>query len=58
MLPFVDRVFGTFYLPREWPAAYGTDTPMPETLGGQLLEPFGPPAKAVDNALTGESKVS
>jgi sterol desaturase/sphingolipid hydroxylase (fatty acid hydroxylase superfamily) len=42
MLPFMDRVFGTFYLPREWPAAYGTDTPMPDTLGGQFLEPFAP----------------
>jgi len=46
MLPFVDRVFGTFYLPREWPDAYGTDTPMPDTMVGQLLQPFGPPAKA------------
>jgi sterol desaturase/sphingolipid hydroxylase (fatty acid hydroxylase superfamily) len=42
MLPFMDRLFGTFYLPREWPAAYGTDTPMPASLSGQLLEPFGP----------------
>lgn len=42
MLPFMDRVFGTFYLPREWPAEYGIDTPMPDTLTGQLLEPFGP----------------
>jgi sterol desaturase/sphingolipid hydroxylase (fatty acid hydroxylase superfamily) len=45
MLPFVDRVFGTFYLPREWPAAYGTATPMPESLTGQLLEPFAPTLK-------------
>lgn len=44
MLPIMDRVFGTFYLPKAWPAAYGTDTPMPKTLGGQLLEPFGPPS--------------
>ena len=42
MLPVMDRVFGTFYLPREWPAAYGTDTPVSETLVGQLLDPFGP----------------
>jgi sterol desaturase/sphingolipid hydroxylase (fatty acid hydroxylase superfamily) len=42
MLPFIDRVFGTFYLPRQWPAAYGTDTPVPETLTGQLLDPFAP----------------
>lgn len=45
MLPFMDRVFGTFYLPREWPAAYGVSTPMPRTLTGQLLEPFAPTLK-------------
>ena len=45
MLPIMDRVFGTFYLPREWPAAYGASTPMPRTLTGQLLEPFAPNLK-------------
>jgi sterol desaturase/sphingolipid hydroxylase (fatty acid hydroxylase superfamily) len=45
MLPIMDRVFGTFYLPREWPAAYGTATPMPDSLTGQLLEPFAPTLK-------------
>jgi len=40
MLPFVDRLFGTFYLPRTWPAAYGTSTPVADTLSGQLLAPF------------------
>jgi sterol desaturase/sphingolipid hydroxylase (fatty acid hydroxylase superfamily) len=44
MLPVMDRLFGTFYLPREWPAAYGTDTPVPRTLGDQLLAPFMPVA--------------
>jgi sterol desaturase/sphingolipid hydroxylase (fatty acid hydroxylase superfamily) len=58
MLPFVDWVFGTFHLPREWPAAYGTDTPMPATLGGQLLQPFGPRAKTADEPAPAESKVS
>lgn len=43
MLPFVDRMFGTFSLPRHWPAAYGTPTPMPPTLGGQLIAPFDRP---------------
>ncbi len=42
MLPVMDRVFGTFHLPREWPAAYGLDRPMPESVTGQLLEPFAP----------------
>ena len=42
MLPFVDRLFGTFYLPRHWPEEYGASTYMPETLTGQMLEPFAP----------------
>lgn len=44
MLPVMDRVFGTFHLPREWPAEYGTDTPVPPTLAGQLIAPFAAPA--------------
>jgi sterol desaturase/sphingolipid hydroxylase (fatty acid hydroxylase superfamily) len=45
MLPFVDRLFGTFYLPKAWPVAYGTDTSTPDTLAGQLLTPFAPRPK-------------
>jgi sterol desaturase/sphingolipid hydroxylase (fatty acid hydroxylase superfamily) len=45
MLPIMDRLFGTFYLPSAWPAEYGTDTPMPATVTGQLLEPFAPATK-------------
>ena len=37
-----DLLFGTFYLPKAWPAAYGTETYMPPTVTGQLLEPFAP----------------
>jgi sterol desaturase/sphingolipid hydroxylase (fatty acid hydroxylase superfamily) len=40
MLPFMDRVFGTFYLPGTWPTEYGTDTPVSDHLLGQLLDPF------------------
>ncbi|MGH7068862.1 MAG: sterol desaturase family protein [Acetobacteraceae bacterium] len=41
MLPFMDRVFGTFYLPRrEWPARYGIEAPMPPRLYDQLLRPL------------------
>ena len=45
MLPFVDRLFGTFYLPKHWPEEYGASTFMPETLTGQMLEPFAPSLK-------------
>jgi sterol desaturase/sphingolipid hydroxylase (fatty acid hydroxylase superfamily) len=43
MLPWLDRVFGTFYLPaREWPARYGSDTLVGSSLGQQLMRPLLP----------------
>ena len=43
MLPWVDKCFGTFYLPkRQWPVKYGTDAPVASSLAGQLLEPLAP----------------
>ncbi len=41
MVPVMDRIFGTYYVPKHWPAEYGTDTYMPDTVTGQLIEPFG-----------------
>lgn len=41
-LPVLDRLFGTHYLPRHWPAEVGTDTPQAASLGGQLLDPLLP----------------
>ena len=41
-LPVLDRLFGTHYLPRHWPAEVGTDTPQAGTLAGQLLDPLAP----------------
>ena len=48
MLPWVDKCFGTFYLPKKrWPVKYGVNEPTAPTLVRQLLEPFaGPPAGA------------
>ena len=47
MLPGIDWIFGTFYLPRKrWPAAYGTETQLPASLAGQLLYPLSPPPAA------------
>ena len=41
VLPWMDMIFGTFYLPKDrLPDAYGIDTPMPDTLTGQLLYPL------------------
>lgn len=40
MFPWMDRLFGTLHLPREWPSAYGIERPMPAVLHRQLIEPF------------------
>lgn len=39
-LPVLDRLFGTYHLPPEWPASCGIEAPMPVGLGGQLLAPW------------------
>jgi sterol desaturase/sphingolipid hydroxylase (fatty acid hydroxylase superfamily) len=44
--PWIDRMFGTLYLPGHFPADYGIETPMPTTLTGQLLSPMESPAVA------------
>jgi sterol desaturase/sphingolipid hydroxylase (fatty acid hydroxylase superfamily) len=54
MLPVMDRVFGTFYLPRAWPADYGTSTPVSHTLVGQILDPFAPDPAPRPRAAEGE----
>ncbi len=46
VLPVYDRLFGTLHLPKAWPARYGTDSPVPPNLAGQLVEPFIPPGPA------------
>jgi sterol desaturase/sphingolipid hydroxylase (fatty acid hydroxylase superfamily) len=49
VLPWMDRVFGTYYLPRDrWPDDYGIDETLPDDLAGQLLHPLhGPQAPPV-----------
>jgi sterol desaturase/sphingolipid hydroxylase (fatty acid hydroxylase superfamily) len=39
-LPWLDRIFGTHYLPKEWPAAYGIEAKLPDSLAGQLAYPL------------------
>ncbi|HEX3725793.1 MAG TPA: sterol desaturase family protein [Pirellulales bacterium] len=46
LLPWLDRLFGTFHLPHnQWPAAYGVKAKLPGSLVGQLVYPLvtGPP---------------
>ncbi len=42
MLPWLDRLFGTYYVPKELPASYGIDQPMATDLTGQMLHPLVP----------------
>lgn len=43
MLPWLDKCFGTFYLPKQqWPEKYGIDAPIASSLAGQLLNPLAP----------------
>ena len=51
MLPCMDRIFGTYHLPKEFPTSYGTDTTMPASLGGQLLHPLRQPAVKTSPAI-------
>lgn len=50
IFPWIDRLFGTLYLPRDWPQRYGCDTPVAPTLLGQLTQPFGGVAAAVEGS--------
>ncbi len=43
IFPWLDRVFGSHYLPNAWPAAYGVPEPTAPTLAGQLVQPFREP---------------
>jgi sterol desaturase/sphingolipid hydroxylase (fatty acid hydroxylase superfamily) len=40
IFPFIDRAFGTSWLPKYWPPVYGIDAKVPPTLAGQLLDPL------------------
>ena len=53
-----DWLFGTAHLPKELPADYGVEGPMPKTVVGQLIYPFLPPAtptEAGQRASAGEA---
>jgi sterol desaturase/sphingolipid hydroxylase (fatty acid hydroxylase superfamily) len=44
-LPWLDRIFGTYYSPKgQWPANYGIKETMPDSLRGQLAEPLLEPS--------------
>jgi sterol desaturase/sphingolipid hydroxylase (fatty acid hydroxylase superfamily) len=40
MLPCWDWMFGTWHVPKEWPADYGIDTKLPDSIVGQMIHPL------------------
>jgi sterol desaturase/sphingolipid hydroxylase (fatty acid hydroxylase superfamily) len=56
MFPWLDRIFGTHYLPNAWPERYGINEPMPDSLAGQFIHPLAPPRPVLlpENARTAE----
>lgn len=53
-LPWLDWIFGTIHLPREFPSDYGIHAPMPEHLVDQLVYPLFPcPATQPGEATAG-----
>ena len=57
LLPWLDWIFGTHHLPREWPADYGIKAKLPDSLVGQLAYPLQaePAARAPVEAATPEA---
>jgi hypothetical protein len=53
----MDWIFGSFYLPRQWPSSYGIDAKLPSSLVGQLAYPLMPqsPQVRLPEAVTAES---
>ncbi len=51
MLPWMDKLFGTFYLPKHMPAKYGIDGPMPASVTEQLMQPFLTPRQTEQTAI-------
>ena len=57
-LPMLDRLFGTYYLPRgRWPAAYGLagGATVPDGFGRQLVHPFVRPSWEAAHAVADRS---
>jgi sterol desaturase/sphingolipid hydroxylase (fatty acid hydroxylase superfamily) len=59
MLPVLDRLFGTFHLPRrEWPSDYGVDAPVPRSFAGQLARPLLPARGAAAAPIGADAQTS
>ena len=47
LIPAIDRLFGTLYVPRSWPVDYGVRDPHPTTFSAQMLDPLTPTPRPV-----------
>ncbi len=55
MLPCMDWIFGTYYLPpKQWPSAYGIEAKLPASLGGQLIYPLRDPPAGLPDAVAAD----
>lgn len=52
-LPFIDRLFGTLYLPDRFPTVYGIDEPVPATLYDEMVAPLAGPIRRRDEPPSG-----
>jgi sterol desaturase/sphingolipid hydroxylase (fatty acid hydroxylase superfamily) len=57
LLPWVDKLFGTFNLPNRMPEKYGIDEPMATSYLGQLAQPFRGEKKSDTAPLSNEQVV-
>jgi sterol desaturase/sphingolipid hydroxylase (fatty acid hydroxylase superfamily) len=56
-LPWIDRIFGTHYLPRDrWPSGYGIEAKLPDSLVGQMMFPLRPRPSLAGPVNTGAAK--
>jgi sterol desaturase/sphingolipid hydroxylase (fatty acid hydroxylase superfamily) len=55
MLPWVDRIFGTHYMPRDrWPPSYGIDDKLPDSIADQLVYPLLPRGRSAATPLSSQ----
>lgn len=48
VFPIIDRLFGTAWLPKHWPSAYGINAKVPSTIAGQFFDPLEPARRSTD----------
>ncbi|EDY19589.1 fatty acid hydroxylase [Chthoniobacter flavus Ellin428] len=57
VFPVIDRLFGTAWLPKEWPSVYGVNESISPTLSGQFFDPLDPPGNVEATSPQGTTAV-